>query len=177
MRLRLVLPKDVPASDVMVKNPITVGSHEPVEQARRKIRIIHKGGVPVVDEGKLVGIITLVDMRKVSPSRTFSTEVKDVMTKNPVVGHSEDSLADLYEVMSRRAIGRIPIVGSDDSLLGLVSLSDLKDVSRFHAHNEIESGGGEVVKLVCPNCGHPLPIPLSRFVKCEYCETTSFLRV
>ena len=111
--MRLVLPKDVPASEVMVKDPITIGPDEPVEQARRLFRINRIGGIPVVDKGRLVGIFTSVDLKKVSRGRTFSTKVKDVMTKNPSIGHPGDTLASLSDVMSRKAIGRNPIVGSE----------------------------------------------------------------
>ena len=175
--MRLVLPKDVPASEVMVKDPITIGPDEPVEQARRLFRINRIGGIPVVDKGRLVGIFTSVDLKKVSRGRTFSTKVKDVMTKNPSIGHPGDTLASLSDVMSRKAIGRIPIVGSEGSLLGLVSFSDLNDVSELHAPDAKITGSGEVTKLACPGCGHGLPMPVSRFVRCEFCGTTSFLKV
>lgn len=99
------------------------------------------------------------------------------MTKDPFVGHLGDTLASLSDVMSRKAIGRIPIVGSDGSLLGLGSFSDLKGVSELSAPDAKITGSGEVSKLTCPSCGHGLPMPVSRFVKCEYCETTSFLKV
>ena len=36
----------------------------------------------------------------------------------------------------------------------------------------VREGGVSAVQLVCPNCGAILPIPTSRFVKCEYCGTT-----
>jgi len=161
----------------MVKDPITIDPDEPVEQARRLFRINRIGGIPVVDNGKLVGIITLVDLKKVRTGKTFSTKVKEAMTKDPYVGHPNDTLATLHDVMSRKAVGRIPVVSDDGSLLGLVSFNDLKDVSRLHALRVTAGGAGEVSRLACPSCGHGLPMPVSRFVKCEYCGTTSFLKV
>ncbi|MDG6949232.1 MAG: CBS domain-containing protein [Nitrososphaerota archaeon] len=161
----------------MVKDPISIGPDEPVEQARRLFRINRIGGVPVMDDGKLVGVFTLVDLKKVRPGRTLSTKVKEVMTKDPLVGHPNDTLATIYDTMSRKAVGRIPIVADNDAtLLGLVSFSDLKDISRLHSFQGAGSAG-DITKLVCPSCGHGLPMPVSRFASCKYCGTTSYLKV
>jgi predicted transcriptional regulator len=161
----------------MVKDPITIGQKDSVEQARRLFRVNHIGGIPVVDNGRLVGIFTLVDLKKVQRGRASSTKVGEVMTRNPIVGHPGDTLAALYDIMSRKAIGRIPIIADEDAtLLGLVSFSDLKNVSQLHSLQG-HGGPGTVVELTCPNCGHGLPMPVSRFVTCEYCKTTSYLKV
>ena len=85
--MRLVLPKDVPASEIMLKDLVTIGPEESVEQTRRLFRINHIGFVPVVDGGKLVSIFTLVDLKKVRQGRTFSSKLRAFMTKDPFVGY------------------------------------------------------------------------------------------
>jgi len=173
--LELVLPKNVPASDIMTKNPITVGPLSSVQDAQRIFRSRHIGGLPVVENGKLIGMFALSDLRKVVPGKGGSTKVSDVMAKDVFVAGPNESLDRLLDAMSTRRIGRIPIVAGDGvTLLGIVSYSDLKEVSKIHAPRR--GGSPEVIALKCPN-GHPLPIPTSRIMKCEYCGETLFLKL
>jgi acetoin utilization protein AcuB len=56
------LMEDMRLDQVMVKNPVTIGPEEPLEEAARLIYRYKIGGLPVVDKGKLVGILTTPDI-------------------------------------------------------------------------------------------------------------------
>lgn len=56
------LMADVTADQVMIKNPVTVGPEESLEEAARLIYRYKIGGLPVVDKGRLVGILTTPDI-------------------------------------------------------------------------------------------------------------------
>jgi acetoin utilization protein AcuB len=53
---------DLNLSDLMIRNPITVGPDEDIEYAAQLIYIHKIGGLPVVKDGKLIGIITATDI-------------------------------------------------------------------------------------------------------------------
>lgn len=54
--------EELSVEDVMVRHPITVGPNDSLETAAQLTLRNRIGGLPVVDEGKLVGVITVVDM-------------------------------------------------------------------------------------------------------------------
>jgi acetoin utilization protein AcuB len=56
------LLKDMTVDQVMIKNPVTVGPEESLEEAARLIYRYKIGGLPVVEKGKLVGILTIPDI-------------------------------------------------------------------------------------------------------------------
>lgn len=64
LRQVLILPggKDVRIKDVMKKDPVTIGPEENLEEAARRIYEHRVGGLPVLEEGKLVGIVTAGDI-------------------------------------------------------------------------------------------------------------------
>jgi acetoin utilization protein AcuB len=64
LRQVLLLPggNDILINDVMNKEPITIGPEENLEEAARLIYLNKVGGLPVLDDGKLVGIVTVGDI-------------------------------------------------------------------------------------------------------------------
>ncbi|MCX8044835.1 MAG: CBS and ACT domain-containing protein [Desulfobacterota bacterium] len=64
IRQVLLLPggSDITVAEVMNKNPVTIGPEENLEEAARLIYHYKLSGIPVVDHGKLVGIITVGDI-------------------------------------------------------------------------------------------------------------------
>src|SRR3972149_11924288 len=82
--------------DVMTKNPMTVGSDTLVLDAQKIMKENNIRRLPVVDKGKLVGIVTQHDLLEASPSPATSLgihelnyllakmKVKEIMKKNPI---------------------------------------------------------------------------------------------
>ena len=166
----VVLPKDVTASDVMNKNAIIIAPDKTVNDARFLFRTHRIGGLPVVQDGKLLGVFTIADLKK---ARLGTTKLADVMTRNPVVAFEDEKISDVFEKMTSHRIGRVPVVAKSDrqSFRGLVSLSDLKNLSNKHALRE--GGASQARALKCKSCTAPLGTPTGRFLKCEYCGTTN----
>ena len=107
----------------------------PVDKAARLMRENHVGCLVVVDEvvGKriVVGlltdrdIVTAVVAADLAPSALC---VEDVMTTNLVTAHEDDSLIDLIQTMRRKGVRRVPVVGLQDELTGIVTLDDVLDI-------------------------------------------------
>jgi len=84
------------------------------------------GGFPIVDDGKLHGILTAQDIRAVAKERWSQLQVKDIMTGSEklVKVQSEEPLVDAFLKLSKHNIGRLPVV-KDGQLEGIITRSDI----------------------------------------------------
>jgi CIC family chloride channel protein len=118
--------------DAMTTNIITVNSSLSVQEV---LELIHKygyTGFPVVDNKKLVGIITFEDAEKVPYDKRGTSEVKDAMTKDLIIAEPEDSLEEALMELLDKKIGRLPVVDSNDPTK-LVGILTKLDIMRTHA--------------------------------------------
>jgi len=106
--------------DVMTPNPIYVTPDAKVKDVIA-LMLKHKHlGYPVIENGKLVGIVTLKDLVDADEN----LEIGNVMTKDLVTISPNSSAFEALKLMSERRIGRIPVV-ENGRLVGIVSRSDL----------------------------------------------------
>jgi CBS domain-containing protein len=104
----------------------------PLDEAARLMRENHVGCLVVVDERSdkraVIGlltdrdIVTAVVAADLAPS---ALRVEDVMTTDLVVAREEDSLIDLIRTMRSKGVRRVPVVGLENELTGIVSLDDV----------------------------------------------------
>lgn len=106
-----------------------------VDGAARLMRDNHVGCLVVVDEvdGRriVVGVLTDRDIvtAVVAPGIDATTlTVDDVMTTDLVTAREDDSLIDLMRSMRRKGVRRVPVVGGQDELIGVVTLDDVLGV-------------------------------------------------
>ncbi|MGL1901395.1 MAG: IMP dehydrogenase [Fibrobacterales bacterium] len=107
----------------IVSHPITLSPNQPVADALNIMRQQNISGFPVIDEGKLVGILTNRDLRGYTISD--DTSVADLMTQELVTGTLETSLPEAKELMRQNRIEKLPLVDSDNKLCGLITLTDI----------------------------------------------------
>jgi len=122
--------------DVMTPDPVTIGPNQSIGTALARMR---RGGfrrLPVVEEGKLVGIITDRDLRLAMNSPYVlregwydsylmeHIEVRSCMTPNPVTVSPDDKLADVVRLFQEQKFGGAPVV-ENDVLLGIITETDL----------------------------------------------------
>ena len=133
-----------------------------IGEAARLMRAHRVGSLPVVEERSprqriVVGMLTDRDIASavVAADRDpHSLRVGDVMSADVVTAREGDSVLDLLEVMRRKRVRRVPVVGAQGELIGLVALDDLlaviADQMRALAaavgaaqHHEPEPGRGQ----------------------------------
>ncbi len=91
------------------------------------------GVIPVVDErGKVAGVLTDRDIcmfLAMNDRRASEVSVGEVMSRQIFVCSPESEVTEVLGIMKREQILRIPVVGNDGKLEGIVSLSDLVQTS------------------------------------------------
>lgn len=112
------------AEDMMTTLVHTVDPSTTVEQARLLLLQYGHSSLPVVEKGKLVGILTRKDLDKAHHHRYGHAPVKAYMSRELIVASAKTPLADLQRMMTEHDIGRIPIV-DHGSLAGIVTRADI----------------------------------------------------
>src|SRR3972149_7847373 len=122
--------------DVMTKNPITVDSETLVMDAQKIMKENNIRRLPVVDKGKLVGIITNHDLLEAAPSPATSLsihelnyllskmKVKEIMKKNPITITPDTPFEEALKIGQENRIGSFPVV-ENGKLVGIVTESDI----------------------------------------------------
>ena len=107
----------------------------PLNGAARLMRENHVGSLVVVDEtgGKpiVIGMLTdrdIVTSVLASDLDCSTLTVEDVMSTDVVTVREDDSLIDVMQIMRRKGVRRVPVVGAEGELIGLVTLDDLLEI-------------------------------------------------
>ncbi len=123
-------------STLMTANPATIGPRASIAEAARMMRDRRISSLMVVEDGALLGIITIRDIsgRVVAEGVDPDRPVTQGMTAEPVSLPPDAIGSDVLHLMMERGIGHVPIVG-DAGLAGIVTQTDL---TRFQAESSAE---------------------------------------
>jgi CBS domain-containing protein len=143
--MRRARSADIRAGDIMTRNPQVVTPDTTLAEAARVMRDLDVGIVPVVqDEASsyLAGVVTDRDIaiRAVAEGKnTKSARVRDVMTEGVATCTESDAIYDLFDVMKREQVRRIPITDDEGRLVGIVAQADLAvDYAGLDPDREVE---------------------------------------
>jgi len=111
--------------DVMTSNPRTVSPNDTNQNAARVMRDEDTGAVPVVENGRPIGMVTDRDIvvRAVANGE-LNRPVRDVVSGNVVTARPDMSTKEAAQLMSEYQVRRLPVV-ENDCLVGIVSIGDL----------------------------------------------------
>lgn len=141
----------------MTTDLLTVRPDDPAATVQELFRSGNIHHVPVVDNDKLVGIVSSSDMlrtclRELTASSTLDITVRDIMMENPVVLESSASLRDAAKKLSEGGYHSLPVVDPDQTLVGIVTSVDLAE----HLYRQLPSGDGSLPE---PSDNDPVPPP------------------
>ncbi|MBQ3095407.1 MAG: IMP dehydrogenase [Clostridia bacterium] len=113
----------------VITDPFFLSPNETLEDADNLMAKYKISGVPICENGKLVGIITNRDMKF---EVDFSRPIREVMTHEnlitaPVGTTPEDAIA----ILRRHKIEKLPIVDDNFALKGLITIKDIEKASRY----------------------------------------------
>jgi len=126
--------------EVMTAVPVTTSPHATVRQALRLLLTLDLRHLPVVDDGRLIGMLSDRDFRTalgpgfldgIASADALEASVASLMTADLVIVAPETDLAEVIDLMIEHRIGAIPVVGDvADELLGIVSYVDILRAAR-----------------------------------------------
>ncbi len=128
------------AQNWMTRDPITVEANTPFLEARlllKKHRIRH---LPVVERGKLIGVVTDRDLKEAAPSAATGLDVyelnylllkmsvRELIKREPVTIKPDHAIEKAALLMRDNKIGCLPVVDDTGRLLGLITETDMLGV-------------------------------------------------
>ncbi len=122
-----ILLKDLTMQQVMASPVMTVPPSMRLTELIEKMHNTKHLGFPVVENGHLIGLVTLADVQKSSPTDREALIVKDVMSRQVLTLPPDAPLTDAFKIMSEKQIGRIPVVNGDE-IVGIVTRTDILKV-------------------------------------------------
>ena len=128
--------KAMTVRDLMAKNPAALERNETLDLAESVMNLGRIRHMPVVDEGKVVGIVSQRDMfrsalitslgfgRKTTGALIKTIKIKEIMTEEVFTISPEASVKEAARQMMERKIGCLPVV-EGDRLIGIITETDI----------------------------------------------------
>ncbi len=123
--------------DWMTKDPVTITDETSMMKAIHMMKERRFRRLPVLHEGKLVGLVTDRDLKEASPSKATTLDVhelyyllaelqiKEIMTRNPIAVSPEDTVERAAQLMLEKTISGLPVVDETGHLVGIITQSDV----------------------------------------------------
>jgi len=121
--------------DIMTMNVVTIPSNTSVSDAKRIMEAHRIRRLPIVDRGKLVGMVTEHRLEAYTPSKATTlsvweigyllgnTPVKDIMEKNVVTVTPDMTVEEVLALAQKKGVGALPVL-EDGRVVGIVTTND-----------------------------------------------------
>ncbi len=122
----------------IIVDPIYLAPDNTLCDADELMNKYHISGVPVTENGKLVGIITNRDMRF---ETDLSRPISEIMTSDGLVTAPENTtLEEAKKILQAHRIEKLPLVDKEGHLKGLITIRDIEKMRKFPNSNKDEDG-------------------------------------
>ena len=113
----------------MIVDPITLGPQDLISSALQLMEEFRISGIPITENGRLVGIITNRDLRfETNPDQP----IFNLMTTENLISAQEGiSLDEAKKILHTHRIEKLPVVDSDHYLKGLITVKDIQKRAQF----------------------------------------------
>lgn len=130
------MKKDEPISSIMTREVVTLSLKDSLYSAEKRMKVNHIRHMPVVDGEKLIGLISLSDLQRVSFIDAYSREgtedtpvynmlsIRDLMIKNPLTATPQTTILEVSKLLASKEFHSLPVV-DDGKLVGIITTTDL----------------------------------------------------
>ena len=112
-------------ADVMVSQPKTVSPDDRISDALDLMRRQQVSGAPVVQFGRMVGVISIEDMIRALSQRAIDAPVRQFMTSEVISMRAQQPLIEALKTFTKTRVGRLPVVDEADRLVGIITKGDI----------------------------------------------------
>ncbi len=113
--------------EIMTGNVKTASREMTLREVATLMRDGDMGAMPVVENGKLVGIVTDRDIvvRAIAEGRDAQTPIGDVMTSEIFSAKEDDFVFEAIRLMGDKQVRRIPVTNDSGELSGIIAMADI----------------------------------------------------
>lgn len=129
-------------ADIMTRDVVTLFERQSLEFLPETMRLFKFRHMPVVDDNRLVGLVSDRDLLRVSASSLLPASreqtqhlaqrfiVQDIMTREVTTVRADTPLTEAALLMEREKLGCLPVVEGENTLVGIVTEADFVTLSR-----------------------------------------------
>ncbi len=113
--------------EIMTRNVKTASREMSLQEVARLMREGDMGAMPVVEDGKLIGIVTDRDIvvRAIAEGRDTSTAIGEVMTTEIFAAKEDDFAFEAIRLMGDKQVRRVPVITESGELAGIIAMADI----------------------------------------------------
>ena len=113
--------------EIMTRNVTTANRETSIKDVAILMRDGDMGAMPIVENGKLVGIVTDRDIvvRGVAEDKASDTPIGDVMTTEIFAVKEDDFAFEAIRLMGDKQVRRVPIINNTGELVGIIAMADV----------------------------------------------------
>jgi IMP dehydrogenase len=137
------------AEELIERKVVSVGPDATVSDVERLMIEHGIGGIPVVHEGKIIGIVSRRDVRAIV-SRRGGENIQTIMTRRPITAEENITMDRALEVMYTNKVERLPVVNAEGKLLGIITMQDLLEKRQYPQATRDSTGNLRVAAAVGP---------------------------
>ena len=114
-------------ADIMTRDVTVARPTDTIRDAAKRMAEIDAGSLPVCEGTTIQGIVTDRDIaiRAVAEGRSFDAPVSDIMSRQVESCLDTDDAGDAADRMAQSQIRRLPVINSEQQLIGIVALADV----------------------------------------------------
>ncbi len=109
----------------MSPKTITVSPHDTMAQFREVLRVNRISGTPVLEDGEIVGIISIEDLIKALAAGELAATVDEKMCRRLETLYADEPLVSAVDKFARLKFGRFPVVDREGHLVGVITQGDI----------------------------------------------------
>jgi IMP dehydrogenase len=137
------------AEDLIERDVISVTPEATVAEVERLMNEHAISGIPVMEDDKVVGIVSRRDVRAIV-SKRGSESIRKVMTAEPITADEDITMESALEIMYTNKVERLPVVDSTDRLIGIITMQDLLEKKQYPLANRDREGKLRIAAAVGP---------------------------
>jgi len=137
------------AEELIERDVLYVESTATVSDAERIMNQYSIGGVPVIENGVIIGIVSRRDVRAIVQKRG-DEKITAIMTKKPIVADETITSEKALEIMYTNKVERLPVVDKKGKLIGIITMQDILEKRQYPNASRDANGRLRVAAAVGP---------------------------
>lgn len=142
---------NLPIENAMKRNIISVSPEMTIKQINGILRINRISGAPVLEDGRLVGVVSLEDLLKAIEEGEANAPVRERMTTRLITVLETSSIIEAIKKFYQTGVGRLLVVNDQGNLTGILTANDitkglLETISRGIQENEVKQDSGIIFR-------------------------------